>query len=129
VDRRKLEVRLPFDVSQCRFGFWAASSDYDARAHYSHVIEVSPLATPLLVDPSGSSLGGAMWQPIETAPFDSELELAVIASTGTHALVFPCRRILDGWINALTERRFDLQPTHWRPWTEAASGALIRLVG
>lgn len=36
------------------------------------------------------------WQPIKTAPFDRELELAVIDAEGTHALVFPSRRILGG---------------------------------
>jgi hypothetical protein len=34
---------------------------------------------------------------IEAAPFDRDLEVAVINSEGTHAVVFPCRRILgDG---------------------------------
>ena len=70
-----------------------------------------------------------MWQPIATAPFDIELGLAVIDAGETHALVFPCRRILGGWINALTERRIDVQPTHWRPWKEEGLGALFRLVG
>ena len=34
-----------------------------------------------------------MWQSIPSAPFDRDLELAVIDDDGTHALVFPCRRI------------------------------------
>jgi hypothetical protein len=50
-----------------------------------------------------------MWQPMATAPFDRDLELAVIDVTGEHALVFPCRRsILDGWINTTTGKRVDL---------------------
>ena len=57
-----------------------------------------------------------MWQPIETAPFDLELELAVIDTDGPHALVFPCRRISGGWMNALTERLIAVCPTHWRAW-------------
>ncbi len=60
-----------------------------------------------------------MWQPASTAPFDRDLQLAVIDSTGTHALVFPSRRILGGWIKAETKQRIDVQPTHWRDWTEA----------
>ena len=40
------------------------------------------------------------WKPIVTAPFDRDLEVAVIDYDGTHALVFPCRRFLHGWINA-----------------------------
>ena len=29
-----------------------------------------------------------------------------------HALVFPCRRILGGWMHAETKERV----THWREW-------------
>jgi hypothetical protein len=61
-----------------------------------------------------------MWQPAETAPFDCELELAVLDKDGTHALVFPCRRILNGWTNAATKQRLDVRPTHWRIWNGEA---------
>jgi hypothetical protein len=44
-----------------------------------------------------------MWQSVSTAPFDLELELAVVDGDGPHALVFPCRRALDGWMKAETE--------------------------
>jgi len=54
--------------------------------------------------------------PISTAPFDRDFELAVINYTGTHALAFPCRRILGSWINAETKKRLDVRPTHWREW-------------
>jgi hypothetical protein len=33
------------------------------------------------------------WNLIDTAPFDRDLELAVIDSEGAHSLSFPCRRI------------------------------------
>jgi hypothetical protein len=56
------------------------------------------------------------WQSIATAPFDRELEVAVINYDGTHALVFPCRRIVDGWIDAKTKTRLTIFPTHWRDW-------------
>lgn len=57
------------------------------------------------------------WQRVASAPFDRDLELAVINGRGTHALVFPCRRILGGWINAESkEKLHDLRPTHWREW-------------
>ena len=58
------------------------------------------------------------WQPISTAPFDRELELAAFDTRGRpHALVFPCRRILGGWIDAETKQKLsDLRPTHWREW-------------
>ncbi|HXW41408.1 MAG TPA: hypothetical protein VEK75_09415 [Xanthobacteraceae bacterium] len=58
-----------------------------------------------------------MWRPISTAPFDRDLELAVIDSGSPHALVFPCRRILGGWINAVSKIRIEVQPTHWREWS------------
>jgi hypothetical protein len=59
-----------------------------------------------------------MWQSISSAPFDRDLELAVIDRDGPHALVFACRRILAGWIEAETRRRIDVRPTHWREWGE-----------
>jgi hypothetical protein len=58
-----------------------------------------------------------MWEPITTAPFDSELELAVLDEDGEHSLVFPCRRTPAGWVNAETAARIDVHPTHWRAWT------------
>ena len=61
--------------------------------------------------------GDREWQSIKSAPFDCDLELAVINHDGVHGLVFPCRRVLDGWIKAETRERIDVQPTHWREWT------------
>jgi len=58
-----------------------------------------------------------MWQPIATAPYDRELELAVIDADGPHALVFPCRRSETGWMNARTKHRIEVYPTHWRDWS------------
>jgi len=58
----------------------------------------------------------SMWQPISTAPFDRDLELAVMDGDGVHALVFPCRRILAGWTKSATKERLDISPTHWRTW-------------
>jgi hypothetical protein len=56
------------------------------------------------------------WQPINTAPFDRDLELAVLERDEVCALIFPSRRTLDGWINAETKQRIEVQPTHWRVW-------------
>jgi len=53
-----------------------------------------------------------MWQSISTAPFASDLELAVIDDDGPHALIFPCRRILNGWMNEETKERLDVRPHH-----------------
>ncbi len=58
------------------------------------------------------------WKPIATAPFDRDLELAVIERSGIHSLVFACRRIVGGWVNATTRERVPVHPTHWRDWAE-----------
>jgi hypothetical protein len=64
-----------------------------------------------------------VWQPISTAPFDRDLELAVRDGGDLHALIFPCRRILGGWVNAATKERICVNPTHWRHWSHSASSA------
>ena len=61
-----------------------------------------------------------MWQPISTAPFSRDLQLAVLDQDGPHALVFACRRIVGGWMNTETKERLDVRPTHWRDWDEGA---------
>jgi hypothetical protein len=60
------------------------------------------------------------WQAVSCAPFDCDLELAVIDANGAHALVFPCRRILGGWIKAKVKQRIELYPTHWRKWQDVS---------
>ncbi len=57
-----------------------------------------------------------MWIPISSAPFDRDIEVAVINGDGEHALAFPCRRILGGWMNAKTIEQIAIHPTHWREW-------------
>lgn len=64
--------------------------------------------------PSGVDVS---WKPASTAPFDRDIEIAVIDADGTHALVFPCRRVLGGWMNARSKALLaPLLPTHWREW-------------
>jgi hypothetical protein len=58
-----------------------------------------------------------MWHSVSNAPFDRDIELAVVDEEGTHPLVFACRRIAGGWMNAATKERLDVRPTHWREWT------------
>ena len=56
-----------------------------------------------------------MWYEISRAPFDVDLELAVIDADGVHAAtVFPCQRVSGGWVKARTMRPVDVHPTHWR---------------
>jgi hypothetical protein len=57
-----------------------------------------------------------VWESISIAPFDRDLELAVIEGASLHALVFACRRTSDGWIKGQTRERVIVNPTHWRRW-------------
>lgn len=67
------------------------------------------------------------WQHIDTAPFDRDLELAVLDRVGLHSLVFSCRRTLGGcWVNSKTAARVNVYPTHWREWIEALSPSSAR---
>ena len=62
-----------------------------------------------------------MWQPISTAPFHCDLELAVIEGDDIHALIFPCRRQRDGvWIDSKTKTVVDVKPSHWRDWMDGS---------
>jgi hypothetical protein len=56
------------------------------------------------------------WKPVESAPFDHKLELAVIEGKDVHALIFACCRVVGGWVNAATRERVPVHPTHWRDW-------------
>jgi hypothetical protein len=57
------------------------------------------------------------WKPIDTAPFNRDLELAVLDSTGKHIVAFPCRLTGNGWIDAETNKQvYYMLPTHWRDW-------------
>ena len=56
------------------------------------------------------------WQEIAAAPPDRDVEVAVIDKDGEHPLVVPCRRTSGGWIDAVSRRRLDIRPTHWRVW-------------
>jgi len=67
------------------------------------------------------------WKPIDTAPFDRDVELAaVINGDGKHALTFPCRRTIGGWVNAATKKQLYLiLPTHWRVWVAQPCGLSV----
>ena len=67
-----------------------------------------------------------MWHPITSAPADRDIELAVLDQDGPHALVFPCRRIAAGWMNAVNGERLDVRPTHWRDWE---NGTAVKAAG
>ena len=60
------------------------------------------------------------WQRAASAPFDRLLELAVIGAAGIDTITVPCRRILNGWIDAASGEPLDVRPTHWREWRDNA---------
>jgi hypothetical protein len=65
-----------------------------------------------------------MWQPIHflpDVPIDRDLRLAVLKGEEVHALVFPCRRRRDSWVDAKTGRIVDVHPTHWQAWSQAST--------
>jgi len=35
-----------------------------------------------------------------------------------HTLVFPVRKNGQSWTKASTQERIDIQPTHWRKWSD-----------
>jgi len=45
-------------------------------------------------------------------------DAVVVDKDEAHALVFVCRQIPGGWINAESKKRIDVRPTHWREWVE-----------
>jgi hypothetical protein len=59
------------------------------------------------------------WKLIDTAPFERDLELAVIDGGGTQVVAFPCRRLTEnGWLDAETNKQiYYMRPTHWRDWS------------
>jgi hypothetical protein len=71
-------------------------------------------------------LGAMIWLKIETAPFDRDLEVAVVEDDAqVYVVVFPCRRVLNGgWIKAATGGPITIHPTHWREW-QAKQSRLI----
>jgi hypothetical protein len=59
------------------------------------------------------------WLPVSIAPSDAELEVCVMDNHEIHALVFPCcKKNTTEWVDAATKKRVDIQPTHWRKWSE-----------
>jgi hypothetical protein len=58
-------------------------------------------------------LDTSQWREIETAPFDRELELAIIDGDVCRTGGF-CLRHKDNWLDAETLRPIEVTATHWR---------------
>jgi hypothetical protein len=63
------------------------------------------------------------WNPITSAPFERDIELAVLDQNGEHLVAFACRRGAEGWLSARSNRPVDIRPTHWRQWRERSETA------
>jgi hypothetical protein len=62
----------------------------------------------------------AEWLPVSIAPSDGDVEVCALDNDGiVHALVFPCRKDGAEWVDASNKQHVDIQPTHWRKWTES----------
>lgn len=65
-----------------------------------------------------SAMGSELdWETISTAPFDRDLELAVVEGGRVYPLIFACRRTARGWIRVPSMERVTVNPTHWRLWS------------
>jgi hypothetical protein len=56
------------------------------------------------------------WKEIGSVPSDRDVEVAVVDGVGIHPLRFPCRYRDAVWINAVTRKQIEINPTHWREW-------------
>jgi len=56
------------------------------------------------------------WLPVSITPYGTDLEVCVMDFGGIHALEFACRKTGTEWVDATTQKRIDVHPTHWRPW-------------
>lgn len=68
-----------------------------------------------------------MWhsvQKLTEVPEGRDLRLAVIEHGIVHALVFPCRRTGNYFVDAKTNRVVELNPTHWQDWTAIELGGI-----
>ena len=62
------------------------------------------------------------WKEIVGAPpLERDLEVAVIDEAGIHPIAFPCRYKDAVWVNAVTRKRIEINPTHWRDWRTKAA--------
>jgi len=82
--------------------------------------DISPQLTYIKAGSFAKCCASGMWHAMKSpadVPADQDLRLAVIDAAGTvHALVFPCRRIGNGWIDAKSRRSVEVYPTHWQEW-------------
>ena len=106
---------------------YSESADALYQSDYPTLISPKRLRNSNFVIETGAGRGQPrptfMWFPISTAPFDRDLELGIVDSSGVRAFSFPCRRIVGGWVKAETKMPVAVCPTHWRDWSTDGSAA------
>jgi len=61
----------------------------------------------------------AGWQPTSIAPPDRDLEICALDFDGiVHVLPHPYHKDGATWVDRSGQRHADIQPTHWRKWTD-----------
>ena len=58
------------------------------------------------------------WLPVSLTPPNVDLEVSFLDGCELHALIFPVRKNRTEWVDASTNKRVDVAPTHWRVWSE-----------
>ena len=59
------------------------------------------------------------WLPISIAPADTNLEVGVMDKRDdVVALVFPVRKQDTNWVDAVSKKPINIEPTHWRAWND-----------
>lgn len=60
------------------------------------------------------------WLPTSITPPGGDLEVCVLDFDGiVLALAYPCHMNAADWVDASNIKRVDIQPTHWRKWSES----------
>jgi len=103
-------------VFEDQFSILGRRDFHSPTAEFSSTIWPRSVMPPQHNSDRTGSVEGREWRPIWSAPFDRNLELAVIDEEGEHTLVSPCRRAFGAWIDIKTNQRLVLDPTHWREW-------------
>jgi hypothetical protein len=89
------------------------------RAELSSVPNITTVLRWIKAAVWAPGFSDVMWQPIDpisAVPTDRDLQLAVLKGEEVHALVFPCRRRGQTWVESKSGRPVEVHPSHWREW-------------
>jgi hypothetical protein len=109
---------------------------YRERNHFSFAREVVPKQTPdIIKNRNALFIGGTscircpqngcpfqlrhLTERSKSAPWTMMESSTRSSSRVAKMLVFPCRKDGVQWVDASNKKPVDIQPTHWRKWTES----------